>query len=167
MNPITPREAAIIGVRIVVIYFILQLLQSLVVAMATIFLPPSLSDMPRRWDIIIGWGMGLIFSILCWIAAPKIASIIIRSDATQSTESAFNLQTCLFRAIGVGILITTLPEFIGVILVFIHNNSVSMSMGLIDRSWVMVVRLLLSLGLIVSAPVLTHLLKKLRFGSAT
>lgn len=163
---ITKRGIAIIGVRLLVIYFILQLLKSFVLAFAMGVLPKGLSSRTEWMVVILSWAIGLAFSLLFWVGAPKIADIIAKPDKnpSQAQESAVDLQTCLFRAIGVWILIVSLPSFISLTMVLIHNIALSVGFNSISRWVALLVQVLLSLALILSAPWLTHVLKKLRYG---
>ncbi len=165
MGLVTKREVAIIGIRILAIYFILQLLGSFAVPVTVNALLRGQSDPHMALFIIIGLGMGLVFSGLCWILAPKIAGIIVSPDTTQAALPTSDLQTSLFRAIGMWIFITALPQFILAIAVFIHNFqsfAISFDFRLITQA----LELILSVCLIFSAQQLSNLLRKLRYGSA-
>lgn len=165
MNLINKHEIAIIGIRILAIYFILQLLGSFAIPEAASALLQGQPNPQMALFIIIGLGTGLVFSGLCWILAPKIAGIIIRPDTTQPAPPSSDLQTSLFRAIGVWIFIINFPQFIAMIAIYIHNNSQPSFMSFNFRIVTQALQLILSVCLILSAQKLSDLLRKLRYGS--
>ncbi len=167
MNTITSREIAIIGIRILAIYLVLKLMGSdlapMVVGAAINGGTPFNAGL--IFTMIAVFAIELVLAVLCWILAPKIAGIIM--GVAQIPESRTDLQTSLFRAVGVLVFITTFPQLISMLMVLIHQSTPETA-GWRDIIAVItpIIKLILSVCLILSARGLTNLLNRLRYGSS-
>ena len=177
MMNLTKYDIAFIGVKLLAIYIALQLIGSLPSWLMTISMMFGQSNpVILKFFAIILPLLSLLISILLWVLANKIAALIAKTKIkivdNNNIEGADNdLQTMLFCAIGIFILVTTIPEFIAWVYAYIrvYIKTTMLTMDMFQQApsviifIVLSLKILLSIILIFTAKNLSAFFHKLRY----
>jgi len=181
MSDVTKYDVAFVGVRLLAIYIALGLINSVpnwVMTTSMLFSQPNAGVL--KLLLIFLPLVSLLIPVFLWLSSNKIASLITRTqiqmvDVNNLERSDIDdLQAILFRAIGMYVLITTVPQFIAWIYTFISayiKTSPLSAMGIMQlfeqgssiiTLIVVSLKILLSIALIFTAENLSMFFYKLR-----
>ncbi len=123
----TNRDIALIGCRLLAIYWLIasiQLLEHFIAGLVTWYGLKEVGDDNAVQQVaFVYYGMlpfltYLVAALFLWFAARRIANAIIPVSEKPDSESAFNLtglQTVAFAAVGLFVLLDAVPEFGGIL----------------------------------------------------
>ncbi|OIJ15560.1 hypothetical protein BKP35_00770 [Anaerobacillus arseniciselenatis] len=174
------RKIAFIGLRLLAIYILLQSLLHLA-RVANYYVLPLFYDSLMQynansvnaWFNLAPFFVLLMFSILLWIFAKKISSFLLlpdqESDQSDMQISATEIQSIAFSAIGLFLIVNTLPQLFSMIPEYIQIKDVANHLidprlkygfwfGVIEK----IVQLVLGIALFLGSRGLVGLVRKIR-----
>lgn len=181
MNHIKLGDIALVGIRLLAIYFGILAINSSPVVISTFLsaLANGETGIPKPILYITGiqFGVQIAMSITLWLMSNKVASWVLSDQISTSEDgvmSKIDLQSILFCSVGVYILITTLPSIVNWIVMYISTSQIPnrfyIHSGNVFEASIFVLissllKLLLSIFLIFNANTFSKLLYKLRYAS--
>ena len=174
------RKIAFIGLRLLAIYILLQSLLHLA-RVANYYVLPLFYDSliqynetsVNAWFNLAPFFVLLIFSVLLWIFADKISTFLLlpnqESDQSDRQISATEIQSIAFSAIGLFLIVNSLPQFFSMIPEYIQIKDVANHLvdprlkygfrfGMIEK----IVQLVLGIALFLGSRGLVGLVRKIR-----
>lgn len=177
MPTLTKYDIALMGIRLLAIYIILQLIGSVPVWLISLSMIISQHDLPGdfKFMVICLAILAVLIPIVLWALSNYFAAFIIKSsshneenDKKNTNVNVKDLQAVLFCAVGIFIFITTLPDLLAWLYAFISayaKNGMNLFGSLLfnfSKFMALFLKLIFSVILVFTANSLSNWLYKIR-----